>query len=56
MMNALELATLALDVLDAQKRYFSDRTKTSLIVSKQLEAKLKAEAQEIINEQGGFVF
>lgn len=44
------LALLALQVLDQQARYFRNRTKDDLILSKSLEKELRRQAQEIVKE------
>lgn len=43
-----ELATLALDVLDAQQRYFKTREKDDLIASKKLEKRLREMASNVL--------
>jgi hypothetical protein len=48
-MTTVELAHLALEVLEAQRRYFASRETPDLIASNKLEKRLKAEAEAIIN-------
>jgi hypothetical protein len=43
-----ELAQEVLDMLDAQRRYFGDRTRDNLIASKRLESTLKLKCEKII--------
>lgn len=50
-MTIKELAALAIEVLDAQKKYFRTRQKDDLFASKVLESKLKLAALSIIEEQ-----
>ncbi len=47
-MNAKQLATLVLQVLDAQKQYFKTRDRADLIASKQLEAQLRKQAEYLV--------
>lgn len=48
MMTEYELAQLARKTLDAQQQYFKSRSKDDLIASKELERKLRKEANEIL--------
>lgn len=55
MLSRTELAKLVIEVLDAQKNFFKNKTQTKLVECKKLEAKLRKEAEKItkgINEQG----
>jgi hypothetical protein len=47
-MNALELAKLALLVLETQKQYFNTRERDTLIRSKALEGQLRKAAERIV--------
>jgi hypothetical protein len=47
-MNIEQLATLVLDVLDAQQTYFTSRDRADLIASKRLESKLRRAAWDVI--------
>ena len=46
--DAENLAELAIEVLDAQQRYFKSRDRADLIASKQLESRLRKEARGIL--------
>ena len=48
-MDVRELAQLVIDTLEAQKRYFRTRSQVDLISSKQIEARLRKSAEEVIN-------
>lgn len=49
-MTRFDLALLALQVLDAQRRYFKSRSRDDLIASKQLEAELRRQAEAVLEE------
>lgn len=51
MMTAVQLAALALKVLDTQKRYFATRDHAVLIESKTLETRLRLECKEVLSKQ-----
>lgn len=46
----VSLARLALWVLDAQRKYFKSRDKLDLIASKELEAQLRTEAENVLTQ------
>jgi len=46
--DAENLAALAIEVLDAQQKYFKSRDRADLIASKQLESRLRKEARSIL--------
>ncbi len=50
MIDVKDLAKLAIEVLDAQQRYFKDRTRDNLIASKQLESELRKRANAALEQ------
>lgn len=51
MLSAVELAALALKVLDTQRLYFKTRDHETLLKSKTLETELRLEASMILSKQ-----